>query len=69
MKTVKDLIEFLNTQDGSLPVQIVYDGYESDLNAFIFRNRLCFSDSTYDPDYKDPEILFRSETERRWREF
>ena len=66
MKTVKDLIEFLKTQDQSLKVRVVYDGMDCPLNIFRpsaeceRQNILYFSDSTNDPKYEYPEILFTS---------
>lgn len=61
-KTVRDLIDFLETiPDKSMPVQVVYDGYESDLNVFIHNGQLFFSDRDLLPvTYEDANVLFRS---------
>lgn len=60
MKTVQDLIDFLKTQKSDMPVQVVYDGFEQHLFIYEFKDRLCISSDNYDPDFKDPKILFQS---------
>ena len=61
MKTVKELIEFLNTLEQDMPIQSVYDGYQHSLNIYKFEGKVCFSSATYNPDYDEAEILFESE--------
>lgn len=60
MKTVKELIEFLKTQDPDKKIMVSYDGMESDLNIMNYAGLLCFSNDVYTPDYECPEILFKS---------
>lgn len=66
MKKVKDLIEFLKTQDPEMPIQIIYDTFESNVNIFVTKSkRLCISNDDYDPEVEDyVKVLFYSKTER-----
>lgn len=62
MKTVKELIEFLQTQDPEMVVGSAYDGSGWALKVFVDNGFLMFSSQDYGRDHNfDVEVLFNSE--------
>lgn len=64
MKTVAELIKFLETVEPELPVRIIYDGYNERLFIFKDGGHLCFSNRPMTTECEDAEVLFTSEAPR-----
>lgn len=61
MKTVAQLIEFLQTQNPEMPIQELYDGYRSEMYVFQDKGVLWFGNMRLTEDYANPEVLFVAE--------
>lgn len=59
-KTIQDLINYLETQDKSLPILMVYDGYPGPINIFKDAGFLCFSHADHTMDYQPANVEFKS---------
>lgn len=58
MKTVAQLIDFLQTQNPEMPIQELYDGIRSEMYVFQDRGMLWFGNARLTEDYENSEVLF-----------